>query len=149
MPEKATRIPARWRRIFNTFRETQGLDVTELAEKAGVGRHTVAGVVSGRLRRIKPETVGKMVKGLGLDVIDRIELLRVFGLQLPFRAIYSIRWDGGSGSVGFFVDQIMVQERLTEQGEQQTFGDILLPRAVSIARAVHGLGPQNASSLPI
>lgn len=144
-----TQVPEEWLQEYNTFRVTQGIGVGELAVRAAVDRKTARNFINGTTRSVKSEAIGIMVNALRLNIIDRLDLLRKIGFQLPFRGIFSIAWNSTFGSVGFFVDEIMIQEGLTEREEQQMFGNILLPRAVSIAHAVHGLGPQNAANLPL
>lgn len=137
---KAVRIPARWRRVFDSTRVERNLTVTGLASQAQVDRKTASGVISGRLGRAMPETVRKLVKGLGLgEEFRERELLAPFGIQLPFRGFHPVKWRDQLGSVGYHVNLIMVEGGLTGRSQQQVFGDVLLPQAVIWAREVHDL----------
>lgn len=142
------RISPEARGMFNSYMAAQGVGPSLLSRRAGMDRHTTRNFTDGKTRFTRPEHVGTLVNALELNEAERLELLAMFGISIPFR-FFAMTWDRGRGSVGTHVDQIMLQEGLVDREEQQTFGNILLPRALSLARGIHAFGPQRARELPL
>ena len=145
MPESLLgRVPVttEFREGLQLYMFTQGLYMEEYAGAAGLDRSTLRRILTGRLRFVRPQVIGRLVRGLGLSRREDAHMFGLVGWQLPLFDDLSPVWDPKIGSIGSRVDEIVVDVGLTEP-QRGIFAGILVPNALALARLIKlGLSPQ-------
>lgn len=128
-------IPEEFRGAAQLYMFTQGLYMEELARAARVDRTTLRRVLTGRIRTVAPQIIGRLVRGFGLSRREEAYMFGLVGWQLPLFDDRSPVWDPRVGSIGASVDEIVVDVGLNGP-QRKTFADILVPNALALARLI-------------
>ena len=120
---------------------TRGLYMNEYAAAVGLDRAILRRILPGRMLSVRPQIIGKLVRGLGLSRREDVYMFSLVGWQLPLFDDLSSVWEPG-GSIGSRIDGIVVDVGLNGP-QRKTLADILIPNALALARLIKlGLSPQ-------